>query len=329
MQKQIAESEQRFNIMLNLIPDMISIHDSDMNILYSNWNGFGKVPKEKRILNTKCYKTYRNLDTLCPNCLAKNVFETKKSIKQDAKLPDGTWVELRIIPFLDDADKVTMFMEWVRNITKKKKAEEKIQLLLSEKEMLLHETHHRIKNNMMVLSSILQIEANKLKNEPKYQQILNDCANRFGSMMLLYEYLYKNEIKDEMNIQDYLQNLIEQLSEIFEHISLKTEVNIQEIYLTPKIVSKIGIIINELFTNSVKYALKSNDELIISISATKNDDIITLVFSDNGVGLPNSVSFENAKSFGLQLISMLVKDIRGKIKTEQKQGTKYIIEFKS
>jgi PAS domain S-box-containing protein len=98
------ESETRFQKMLGVLPDMISIHSPDMDILYSNWQGFGAIPEAMRKTGTKCYMTYRGYDDICPDCLAKSVLETGKAIQKETQLPDGTWIDLRVIPFLDKND---------------------------------------------------------------------------------------------------------------------------------------------------------------------------------------------------------------------------------
>lgn len=121
-QEQIQESEERFQRMLSLIPDMISIHDKDFNIVYSNWKGFAAVDEAKRQLYTKCYKTYRDLDEICPDCRAKEVLRTKKAFHTEAELPDGTWIDLRVIPVLNEDGELELFVEWVRDITKLKKS---------------------------------------------------------------------------------------------------------------------------------------------------------------------------------------------------------------
>ncbi|WP_462282057.1 PAS domain S-box protein [Salinivirga cyanobacteriivorans] len=120
----LRESETRFQKMLGVIPDMISIQNPEMDILYSNSKGFGTVNQRKQVLNTKCYKTYRNLDKQCPDCLAKTVLETRKPIQEEARLPNGKWYDIRVIPILDENNNVEMFMEWVRDITASKQAEE-------------------------------------------------------------------------------------------------------------------------------------------------------------------------------------------------------------
>ena len=124
VEEALRESEARFQKMLGVVPDMISIQNTEMDILYSNWKGFAAVPKSRRILNTKCYKTYRDFDDICPDCLAKSVLEIRKPLHEETCLPDGKWFDIRVIPILDKDNNVEMFMEWVRDITDRKQAEE-------------------------------------------------------------------------------------------------------------------------------------------------------------------------------------------------------------
>jgi PAS domain S-box-containing protein len=119
----LRENRDRYERMLAVVPDMISIHDPDMNILYSNWQGFAAVAEEKRKVHTKCHQTYRDLSCICPDCRAKTVMETREPFQEEVRLPDGMWVDLRVIPILDHNGDVEMFMEWVRNITERKQAE--------------------------------------------------------------------------------------------------------------------------------------------------------------------------------------------------------------
>lgn len=126
-EQKLAASEERFQKMLSLIPDMISIHDPDMNIVYSNWNGFAAVDEEKQVLHTKCYRTYRGNDDVCPDCQALTVLQTKKPFRKKSKLPDGTWIDLHVIPILGQDGTVELIVEWIRDITKDVEAQEEIQ----------------------------------------------------------------------------------------------------------------------------------------------------------------------------------------------------------
>lgn len=129
----VRESDVRFHKMLNAVPDMISIHDPAMNIVYSNWNGFAAVDTNKRTLGTKCYATYRGFDGICPDCRAKQVLKTKEPFQEEVKLPDGTFVDLRVFPILDPKGEPYLFVEWVQDITARKRNEE---ALATEKERL-------------------------------------------------------------------------------------------------------------------------------------------------------------------------------------------------
>ena len=124
VEEQLRQSEERFQKVLNAVPDMVSVHDLGMNILFSNWNGFAAVPEDKRVPYTKCFETYRGLQHVCPDCQAKTVLETGKPFHSEVQLPDGTWVDLRVFPLFDEKGKCTSFVEWVRNITQRKNAEE-------------------------------------------------------------------------------------------------------------------------------------------------------------------------------------------------------------
>ena len=123
-EKELKDSWTMFNNMLDVVPDMISIHDNEMNIIYSNWNGFANVPLEKRKFGTKCYKTYRNYGSICPDCQAKIVLESKTNFEKEVELPDGSWFDIRVIPIPNSAGEFEHFMEWVRDITDKKHSEQ-------------------------------------------------------------------------------------------------------------------------------------------------------------------------------------------------------------
>jgi PAS domain S-box-containing protein len=121
------ERELRFQRLLKVIPDMVSVHDPNMNIVYSNWSGFAAVPPEKQILNTKCYKTYRDCDQICPDCQAVEVLKSKEAFRSEVELSKGYWIDLRVIPLLDSSGDVEFFIEWVRDISDSKIASKRLE----------------------------------------------------------------------------------------------------------------------------------------------------------------------------------------------------------
>ncbi|MEA2060521.1 MAG: response regulator [Thermodesulfobacteriota bacterium] len=125
-EKKVAEIADRFQKMLDAIPDMISIHDAQYNIVYSNWNGVGNVPEEKQQVFTKCYHTYYGRKKRCINCHAQNVIKTKTQYETEEKLSDGRWLRIIVIPLMDDNNDIDLFMTWIRDITEQKKFKDSI-----------------------------------------------------------------------------------------------------------------------------------------------------------------------------------------------------------
>jgi signal transduction histidine kinase len=163
----LIESERRFQKMLGVVPDMISIQSPEFDILYSNWQGLAAVPENRRILYTKCYKTYQELDGICPGCRAKSVLVTRKPIHEETRMPGGRWVDLRVIPFLDKNNHVEMFMEWVRDITEQKLAEAKI-LSLQKSESLgrmAGAVAHHFNNQLSVVMGNLELVLHDLPDD--------------------------------------------------------------------------------------------------------------------------------------------------------------------
>lgn len=219
------------------------------------------------------------------------------------------------------------FAALVKDVTDRVKAEETIKKLLYEKEIILKEVHHRIKNNMNVVSSLLELHSNSESN-PASKNVLHDAANRIRSMTILYDKLYRSENISSLSIKTYLICLIDEISKIFSNItSVQIKTQIDDIILDSKLLSPLGIIVNELLTNAMKFAFIGRNDGIITISATKKNKYIIIVLEDNGTGLPESVTFENSTGFGMRLVGLLVKQINGSITIVRQNGTKFMIEF--
>jgi len=201
----------------------------------------------------------------------------------------------------------------VFDVTDRIHAEKQISELLIQKDNILKEVHHRVKNNMGTIFNLLTIQS-ELIDEEKSKGILIDAASRTQSMMILYDKLYRSDNFRTLDIKDFLPDLIKDITQVFNPIrDIETSINIDSIVMHTKTLSPIGIILNELITNSMKYAFKDVEGPKIEISLTTNDlNNAILTYADNGKGIPESIHFNQSSGFGMQLIGMLIQQLRGK-----------------
>jgi len=203
-EEDLLKSEERFQKMLSIIPDMISIHDTDFNILYGNWKGFGDITEEKRKFNTKCYKTYRNNDDICEDCQVKNVIKSKAPFQKQVKLPENIWIELRVIPILDKDNNVEMILEWVKDISEQKKAEKK----LNNNEKLFRGLY----NNIPSGSAIYEVKNDGSKGKDYIIKMFNKKSLEI-ERKTLEEVVGKSLYDLRPNIDDY--GLIQEMQKVW------------------------------------------------------------------------------------------------------------------
>jgi PAS domain S-box-containing protein len=216
----------------------------------------------------------------------------------------------------------------VRNITDRRIAEELIGALLAEKELILKEVHHRIKNNMATISVLLSLQAESVKDNPIATAALEDAGGRVRSMMLLYDQLYKSSNFNSVSVLNYLPSLIDEILASFPNgQAVKVNKVIDDFVLNAKILQPLGIIINELLTNVMKYAFSGRPGGSLTVSASSKGDRAIFSVEDDGNGMPPSVDFANSPGFGLALVGMLTKQLKGDIRIERGPGTRIVLEF--
>lgn len=237
------------------------------------------------------------------------------------------WVHLTVSPLWEPGNKPDFHIAIVQEISERKHHENKINSLLKEKEILLREIHHRIKNNMSVVHSLLDLQAGSLK-EPTAIEALTDASSRIQSMSLLYDKLYLSPNFKSMSTSEYLPELIDEiLANFHQSKQIKIEKNIEEFILPSEILQPLGIIINELLTNIMKYAFKSLEDGMIKIDIKLENANVIASVSDNGIGIPDSINFDKSSGFGISLINMLSMQLHGILKIERKNGTTVTLVF--
>jgi PAS domain S-box-containing protein len=217
------------------------------------------------------------------------------------------------------------------DISDQKRQEELIRKSLEEKVMLIKEVHHRVKNNMQVISAILSLQADCLDDESTLQ-VLRECQNRIISMALIHENLYQSADFLHIDFADYVENLLSHIASIFgpkaANVIFRTDVSVGKMDIDTAI--PCGMIISELVNNSLKYAFPDHREGKITVCISDDDNgVCTIRISDNGVGLPEGFSPEKSTSLGLHLVSMLaIKQLKGTMDVESNAGVTYTITFK-
>ncbi len=247
------------------------------------------------------------------------------SIELESKTGDKKYLSAKTIPLYDQ----NLIILTVQDITERITADKQIQHSLKEKEILLREVHHRVKNNLQTISSLLDLQAESIKDSAALEAF-RSSQSRIRSMALIHERLYKSENLSRIKAQEYINNLIDYLEATYDsqagNIKLKT--NVQNILLNLDTAIPCGLIINELVSNSMKYAFPGEQAGTIEVSLlVSSADSISLSVKDDGIGIPADLTIENSPSLGLQLVYLLAKQINGTLITERENGTRVELVF--
>ena len=202
---------------------------------------------------------------------------------------------------------------------------------IHEKDTLLKEVHHRVKNNLQTVSSLLSLQSRGIKDE-KVKNLIKSSQNRVISMAMVHEMLYMHDDLSKIDYKSYVEELSEYLVKSVKGAdsNVKVNINIPQIELGIDTAIPLGLLINEALTNALKYGIKGNDQGEIHIELKKMADMdYILNIGDNGVGFSEEVNFKNTRSLGLKLIHNLARQLKGSIIRDfSKKGTNYIVNFK-
>ncbi|MRR57139.1 MAG: PAS domain S-box protein [Deltaproteobacteria bacterium] len=245
---------------------------------------------------------------------------------------DGTPIEYSIYssPLYDAEGRITGNIGVLVDVTERKRAEKRIVAALAEKEILLKEVHHRVKNNLQIISALLDLQSDYISDEQSLV-FFRESRDRIKSMALVHERLYNSKNFASIDIFEYIENLTSHLALSYvedpERVSVKLEIADMSLGIEEAI--PCGLIINELISNSLKHAFPGGRKGEITVACRiDGDGIVTLEVRDNGVGLPAVLDFKNTETLGLQIVNLLTKQLRGRIAVDAEQdGTAVILTF--
>jgi PAS domain S-box-containing protein len=254
--------------------------------------------------------------------------EIEESVPHD----DGPHVYISVkFPLFTAEEKPYAICGIATDITGRKIAEENIEKSLKEKEILLREIHHRVKNNMQIISSLLGLASETIKDK-KYVDMFRESQNRINSMSLIHEKLYRSRDLAKIDLKEYVKDLANAIFQSRGVIpgTIVFKLNIGNVQLGIDQSIPLGLIINELITNSLKYAFLGDRKGEINVSLHPIDEnTFELIVGDNGVGIPCDVDFRKTESLGLRLVTILVENqLKGKIDLDRSKGTEFNITFK-
>ncbi len=250
-------------------------------------------------------------------------------LKIEEQARNSQFLSAIVILFLGLA--IALFFFFLQKNRASRKIEEqnkKIAVALTEKEALLREIHHRVKNNLQVISGLLELQEVHSENA-ETKKMVDEAQNRIKSMSITHEMLYQTSDLAAINVEEYVNRLAQSVEMSFaSSFRVEKKFNLKGVFFNIDSIIPLGLILNELMTNSYKYAFSSERENKLYISITQNGDIYQLTFADNGGGLlETTTNVGLQRSFGLRLINMLVRQLKGKVDYQFDMGAKFLISF--
>ena len=322
----LKNSEKEYRDLVD--NSLIGIYKTDLegNLLFAN----------DALLDIFGYNKSDDISDLMIPSRYKNLDERKfilKKLKEEGKIKEYEVEFLKksqepiyiILSATIDGDSISGM---IMDITEKKKIEKQIKSSLHEKEMLLKEIHHRVKNNLMVISSLLSLQSRYIKDEAS-KNIFKESQNRARSMALIHELLYQSNDLKRIDFGYYIRTLTNELFRMYvtDQSLIKLNMNVEEVMVDINTAIPLGLIVNELVSNSMKHAFPNDKSGEINIEFKSNKGIYTMIVADNGVGFPEDYDIENTDTLGLRIVNSLTEQIEGKITIERINGTKFTIVF--
>jgi len=263
--------------------------------------------------------------------LTKRIAEGEKvSYETVRRRKDGTQMNVFLLgsPIIIEGKQVGVYSIY-RDITEHKQTEDKIKASLKERDVMLKEIHHRVKNNMQIISSLLRLQSRSIKDRETLE-LFKESQNRIRSIALIHEALYQSKDLTRINFSDYINRLTTHLFAIYRERanSINFNLNVGEVHIDINRAIPCGLVISELVSNSLKHAFPGSrkGQIIVKMNMNKKGRY-TLIVRDTGVGLPERLDFRQPETLGLQLVNDLVNQIGGTVELDRESGTTFTIIF--
>lgn len=235
------------------------------------------------------------------------------------------WIRLTGSAVRDAAGALVHFIAQIEDVTARREAQQALERTLEEKDVLLHEVHHRVKNNLQVISSLLNLQRRTVQ-DPLTRDALDDSRRRVLAMALVHERLYQGRDLAAIDMPRYLSELVRQLCRTMatEGVQVQPVVDADTVHVPVDIAIPCGLIVNELLSNVLKYAFVGREAGAVRVSFSRGDDAMELAVTDDGVGMPDEL---RAGSIGMRLVDSLARQLRGTLTVTSTDGVRAVVRF--
>ncbi|NYB51885.1 MAG: PAS domain S-box protein [Methanobacteriaceae archaeon] len=288
------------------------------------WSKDEILGKQPPFINEKNTEKYHQIMERVLSGESKSDIELECARKDDKPI----YTMMATAPLPDLNGNIQGIMATFADISDMVAAENQIRASLEEKEVLLREIHHRVKNNLQIISSLISLQAGYIK-EQETIRMFQESKHRIRSMALIHEKLYQSKDLAYIHFGEYLKSLVEMFLKFYSEKSsdVKVSLNCADVNLEIDIAISLGLIVNELLSNCLKHAFPGAREGEVIISLSKDNGNCLLTVADNGVGIPESVDIKNTESLGLQIVQTLTLQLSGTLEHKNKGGTEFTISF--
>ncbi|TKB76231.1 MAG: PAS domain S-box protein [Nitrospira sp.] len=330
----LRESEARFHMLADTAPVLIWMAGADSRCVYFNkpWMDFTGRPIEQEVGDgwvdnvhpddvSGCMETYRT------------VFQNRRPFTREYRLKrvdgDYRWMLETGVPRFSLDGAFAGYIGTCIDITERKLAEDSTRIALEQREALLKEIHHRVKNNLQIVSSLLNLQSNANRNK-KVSHLLKECQLRVMSIGLLHETLYRSGNLSKVAMMEYIRALTDHLLRSYgvDSNTIAVTVDVDQIGLNIETALPCGLILDELLSNCLKHAFPEGRRGEIHVELRSNpDQTVTLCVKDNGVGIPDAVNLEEVRSLGLELVELFSDKLEGVPEFRRDNGTEFRLRF--
>lgn len=333
-QLELQEKTSLLNSLIEALPDVVYFKDTKrrhllVNKTYEEFFGLnrqdviGKTVEELIPLNQTAPSRKSDEEVMKSK---ESLFEEQSWVNSKG---DNRIFETRKFPILDDQRNIIAIGGISRDITERNRSDEQIKTSLREKEVLLREIHHRVKNNLAVIQSLLRIQSHYAQNQ-ELTRMLDEAQHRVGSMALCHELLYQSENLSDIKISQYIGNLLSRLAASYSTVGRRIEIKkeIQEVQLGIDKAVPLGFVLTELISNCYLHAFPERRQGKIAVSLRcLEDKNLELAVKDNGIGLPHDTGVEESRTLGYHLMRIFVKQLNGEMEILRENGTGVRIKF--